>query len=72
MITVRVSEDEFENLRSVTRSLGYRTVSDLARAAMNSVAGEAPPRDALASRLENLDERVQKLERLSGTVEMTS
>lgn len=68
MITVRVSEDEFVNFRTITRSMGYRSVSDLARAALNSVVGDAvAAHPAIADRLDNLDVRLAKLERLRGS-----
>jgi len=73
MITVRVSEDEFESLRTITRSMGYRSLSDLARAAMHSVIGNnLSSEDVLTTRLETFDARITRLgreiERLSAAL----
>jgi hypothetical protein len=73
MITVRVSEEEFESLRTITHSMGYRSLSDLARAAMHSVIGDKlPPETAIATRLETFDARITRLgreiERLSAAI----
>lgn len=73
IVTVRVSEDEFESLRTATSSLGYRSVSDLARAAMHRIIGNnLPPEDVLATRFETFDARLDRLgrevERLSAAL----
>jgi hypothetical protein len=40
IITVRITDEEYETLRATTQFKGYRNVSELARAAMHTVAGE--------------------------------
>lgn len=49
IITIRVSEEEYDNLRVATKCKGYRSVSEFARAAIQTVAGDqVAPHQALA------------------------
>ncbi len=59
MITVRVSEDEYQTLHSTARTMGYRSLSDLTRAAMHNITGVPDP---VSSRLETFAARLARLE----------
>jgi hypothetical protein len=67
MISFRLSEDEYANLRSVCETAGARSVSDLARDAVHrliSKDSEIPLEDvlrALEGRVNTLDLQVQRL-----------
>jgi Arc/MetJ-type ribon-helix-helix transcriptional regulator len=64
IITVRLSDDEYESLRAATQSRGYRNVSELARAAMHSVAGDIlAPHQLLARRVDEHSTRIAELSR---------
>ena len=64
IITIRLSNDEYESLRAATQSRGYRNVSELARAAMHSVAGEIlAPHQVLARRVDENSIRIAELAR---------
>jgi hypothetical protein len=63
MISLRLSEVEYEVLRTQYRTYGARNVSDLARLALQRImTGSAAPRDGFAAKLAELDERVHALE----------
>ena len=64
MISLRVSEEEYEALHSLYTAYGARSVSDFARLAMQHVIGfrigaEAGPKVTL----QQLDERLRAVER---------
>jgi hypothetical protein len=62
MIAFRVSEEEYERLRSVCVSLGARSVSDLARSAINRfIGGEWDEGDPLTSQVALLNRQVVQL-----------
>ena len=67
MISFRLSEDEYANLRSVCESEGARSVSDLARDAVHRLIRkdtEIPVENiirALQGRVDSLDYQVQQL-----------
>jgi hypothetical protein len=64
MISFRLSDEEYDALRTVCESHGVRSVSDFARLAIeNLIAGDGlPPQAAVHSRLEALNSRVQVLD----------
>jgi hypothetical protein len=63
MISLRLSEEEYEVLKTRYRTYGARNVSDLARLALQRImAGPAGPQDACAPKLSELDQRVRALE----------
>ena len=67
IITIRLSDQEYEALRVSTVSRGYGNLSELARAAMHSVAlDELAPHEILARRV---DEHSRHIEALSREVE---
>jgi hypothetical protein len=55
IISLRLSEEEYESLKSVYPSRGVRSFSEFARDAMQKVAGVAPPHGA------NIEDRVEML-----------
>jgi Arc/MetJ-type ribon-helix-helix transcriptional regulator len=64
VITIRVSDDEYTRLRAATELRGYKNVSELARAAMESVADEQlAPHQALARRVDEHATRIAALAR---------
>ena len=67
IITIRLSDEEYETLRVTALSRGYGNFSELARAAMHSVASDQlPPHEILARRV---DEHSVRLAALSREVE---
>lgn len=63
MISLRLSEEEYELLKTRYRTYGARNVSELARLALHRMmAGPAGPQDGFAEKLAELDERVRALE----------
>ena len=74
MISFRVSEHEFEQLKTESESLGVGSVSDYARLNLCSGEHSAPP-GQLEARIHELDGKVQDLsshlERLVSLVERT-
>ncbi len=75
IISLRLSEEEYENLKSIYASRGVRSLSEFARNAMHRVVGEGPPNgDDLNGRVQLLDGKVALLEgevsRLSRVVAM--
>ncbi len=70
MITVRVSAEEYNSLRAMTAIKGYRNVSELARAALQSIiTDDLAPHALLAMRVNEyatrLAELTRKVERLT-------
>ena len=63
MISLRLSEDEYEALKKRYRAYGVRNVSELARLALQLILnGPDDPQDASATTLAQLDDRVHALE----------
>ncbi|MGD0777632.1 MAG: hypothetical protein ABSC05_32985 [Candidatus Solibacter sp.] len=63
MISLRLSEEEFELLKARYHSYGARNVSELARLALQHIMTESPgPQHNFATQLAELDERVHALE----------
>lgn len=68
MISVRLSEEEYSALKRVCLATGVRSVSDLARDAMDTVlrgaasgGGNAPHTDDLRAQIRNIGERIEQL-----------
>jgi hypothetical protein len=75
IISLRLSEEEYEGLKVVYESRGVRSLSEFAREAMHRVVGEGPPDGAnIEHRVELLHGKVAVLEgevsRLSRAVEI--
>jgi hypothetical protein len=65
MISLRLSEDEYEAMQKSCRSYGARNVSDLARLALHCVFDNTPATDGtLLTRVDELGQRLSMLERL--------
>jgi hypothetical protein len=63
IISLRLSEEEYESLKSVYPSRGVRSLSEFARDAMHKVAGVGPPGGAkIEDRVELLHGKVALLE----------
>ena len=64
MISLRLSDEEYESLRSLYRLHGSRSVSEFARNAMQKVIGEsaAPGGNTLESRIVDLDSKMNSLD----------
>ena len=63
MISLRLSEEEFELLKARYHSYGARNVSELACLALQHIMTESPgPQHNFATQLAELDERVHALE----------
>jgi hypothetical protein len=64
MLSFRLSDEEYDALRSVCESHGVRSLSDFARLAIdNLIAGGGPsPHAAVETRLNALDSRLQVLD----------
>lgn len=63
MISLRLSETEFEALKTQYRTYGARNVSDLARLALRQIMkGSEFLQDNLSTRVEELSVRVSALE----------
>ena len=63
MISLRLSEPEYEALRKIYRNYGARNVSDFARLAMQRVLGGSPDLDLnIALKVHELDDRLLSLE----------
>lgn len=73
MISFRVSENEFEQLRTMSESLGAGSVSDYAR--LSLCRAQQPPSDGIDSTIRKLDDELLQvrthLERLTTLVERT-
>jgi predicted DNA-binding protein len=64
MISLRLSDEEYESLRSLYRLHGSRSVSEFARNAMQKVIGESvsPGGNTLESRIVDLDSKMNSLD----------
>jgi hypothetical protein len=63
MISLRLSNEEYEALRSLYRVHGSRSVSEFARTAMQKVITETvTPQQSLDSRLNELDSKMSSLD----------
>jgi hypothetical protein len=63
MISLRLSEGEYEVLKARYRTYGARNVSDLARLALEQVLSTPDaPQNAMIARLAEFDARLQALE----------
>ena len=69
MISLRLSEEEFELLKTRYHTYGARNVSELARLALQRIMNGTPdmsaspgPQDGFAAKLSALDERLHQLE----------
>ena len=63
MISLRLSEEEYEVLKTRYRNYGARNVSELARLALQRIVTSAvDPPDDFAARLSGLHDRVHQLE----------
>lgn len=70
LVYFRVSEDEFENYTKLCQTAGARSVSDLARSAVNRmlVASEAAPSQAMmAAEIARLTKQLETLTKLLRT-----
>ena len=61
MVTFRVSPDEYDHLRNACSLKGVRSVSELARTAMESLVHSAGPALPLDLQIQELRERVSAL-----------
>ena len=63
MVSFRLTADEYDRFRELCSTCGTRSVSELARAAINSLLKEPAqvPREALESRVAELEGRVNLL-----------
>jgi hypothetical protein len=63
MISLRLSEEEFELLKARYHTYGARNVSDLARQALHHIMTGSPgPKPDLAAEMAELNQRVHELE----------
>jgi hypothetical protein len=63
MISLRLSEEEFELLKTRYHTYGARNVSELARLALQHILTRPPgPQNDFAGKLAELDDRVRALE----------
>jgi hypothetical protein len=65
MISVRVSDEEYASLKLVYRKHGARSISDFARLSMQRVAAAQNLHSDVIGRVEELEGRVEALERKS-------
>jgi hypothetical protein len=65
MVSIRLSKDEYARLKEITQAQGARSVSDLARSAMQLMLSsyEAGSDGSIHSRVRELDVRVAVLDR---------
>jgi hypothetical protein len=63
MVSFRLTADEYDRFRELCSTCGTRSVSELARAAINSLLKQRAqvPREALESRVTELEGRVNML-----------
>ncbi len=62
MISVRVSDSEYTALKGEYRSHGARSISDLARAALQKILAASAPQHEISRKVADLAARVQQLE----------
>ena len=63
MVSVRLSDEEFQKLRAVCLSSGARSVSDLAREAMQKLIDHADDgHNGVHAKLQELDVRLSRLQ----------
>jgi predicted DNA-binding protein len=63
MISLRLSNEEYESLRNLYRVHGSRSVSEFARNAMQKVIGDAQAEPAnIETRLQELDSKMSSLD----------
>jgi hypothetical protein len=63
MISLRLSEEEYEGLNTHYRAHGVRNISEFARLAIQRIVAEpAGPEHAVAARLSELDQRLRQVE----------
>jgi Arc/MetJ-type ribon-helix-helix transcriptional regulator len=65
MVSIRLSDDEYQRLKEMTQAQGARSVSDVARSAMQLMlsAHDAGSDGSIESRVRELDGRVTVLKR---------
>jgi len=62
MISLRLSEPEYEDLKAHSRAHGARNISELARLALQRMVEPAGSQNGVAAKLSELDERLHQLE----------
>jgi hypothetical protein len=63
MISLRLSEEEYQGLKAHTRAHGARNISELTRLALQRIVAESDgAEDGVAVRLSELDERLRQVE----------
>jgi hypothetical protein len=63
MISLRLSEEEYAELRTHYSSYGARNISDLARLALHQIMGNSPAGESgLLAKVHELDHRVTAVE----------
>ena len=63
MISLRLSEVEYEVLKTHYRTYGARNISELTRLALQRiVTGPAAPQDGFAAKLSEMDKRIHHIE----------
>jgi len=62
MISLRLSNEEYETLHNLYRAHGSRSISDFARNAMQKVISGAAPSRSLETRLQELDGKMSALD----------
>ncbi len=63
MISLRLSEVEYEVLKTNYRTHGARNISELARLALQRIVTDSPgSQDGFAAKLSELDDRIRHLE----------
>jgi hypothetical protein len=74
MVTFRVSMKEYHSLEAACMARGVRSISDLARAALQQWIGETPLSNPLDGELQQVERRIQvlakELERLHQLVQL--
>lgn len=63
MISVRLSEDEYDSLRLLCTATGARSVSDLTRGAMQSLLDSPSKGNVLSSYMDGLRTQISTLDR---------
>jgi hypothetical protein len=75
VIYFRISEEEFGRLNQLCQAQGARSLSDLARTAMQDMLGQAagqPGTDAVATKLETLERMLSELNQALRSMGITS